>query len=148
MFLFLLIDTRWWLLYPYFDNFTYYVCFVHAYNGIWDDCHTRERFSAIKPGSIHQFLHLKIPIREYGSCCPFVWCVLSFAFAIWLGTFRFEISSEFSTFVILLCFWGQNQILWFPCSTFQCILKPLYRLHRRNRNKDKSNWRSYEHGFK
>ena len=57
-------------------------------------------FSAIKPGSIHHFLHLKMPV--YDSCCPFVWCVLSFDFASWLGTFRFEFFSEFSIFVILL----------------------------------------------
>ena len=49
-----------------------------------------ERFSAIKPGSIHHFLHLKMPLpsQEYDSCCPFVWYVLSFDFTIWLGTFR------------------------------------------------------------
>ena len=35
------------------------------------------------------------------ACCPFVWCVLSFDFAIWLGTIRFEFSSEFSILVLL-----------------------------------------------
>ena len=71
------------------------------YNEIWCDCHTSERFSAIKPGLIHHFLHLKMPVpsQEYCSCCSFVWCVLSFDFAIWLWTFRFDFSSEFSIFV-------------------------------------------------
>ena len=67
-------------------------------------CHTGERFGTIRPGSIHHFLHLKMPVtsQEYDSCCPFIWCVLSFDFAIWLGTFRFKFSSEFSIFVIFL----------------------------------------------
>ena len=47
-------------------------------------------------------MQLPVPRQEYDSCCPFVWCVLSFDFAIWLGTFRFEFSPEFSIFVILL----------------------------------------------
>ena len=45
---------------------------------------------------------LTVPNQEYDSCCPFVWCVLSFDFDIWLGTFRFEFFPEFSIFVILL----------------------------------------------
>ena len=45
---------------------------------------------------------MPVPSQEYNSCCPFVLCVLSLDFAIWLGTFRFEFSSEFSIFVILL----------------------------------------------
>ena len=66
----------------------------------------RERFNAIKPGSIYHFLHLKMPVpsQEYDSCCPFVWCVLLFDFDIWLGNIRFEFSSEFSIFVILFSF--------------------------------------------
>ena len=32
---------------------------------------------------------------------PFVWCVWAFDFASWLGTFRFEFSSELTIFVIL-----------------------------------------------
>ena len=38
------------------------------------DCHTSERFGAIKPGSGHYFLHLRMskPSQEYDSCCPFV----------------------------------------------------------------------------
>ena len=52
----------------------------------------------------HHFLHTKMPVpsQEYGSCCPFVWCVCVFEFAIWLVTFRLEFSSEFSIFVISL----------------------------------------------
>ena len=40
---------------------------------LYIDCHTSERFSAIKPGSINYFLHLKmsVPSQEYDSC-PFV----------------------------------------------------------------------------
>ena len=55
---------------------------------------------------IHHFLHLKMPVpsQEYDSSCPFVWYVLSIDFGIWLGTFRFEFSTEFSIFVFLL-FW-------------------------------------------
>ena len=36
-------------------------------------CQT-ERVSAIKPGLIHHFLHLKMPVpsQEYDSSCPFV----------------------------------------------------------------------------
>ena len=109
IFVFVLIEivTQWWLLYSYFDNLPIMsVLFTHRckYNGIWCDCHTSERFSAIKPDSIHSFLHLKTPVPSQDSCCPFVWCVLSFDFAIWLGTFRFEFFSEFSIFVILLFF--------------------------------------------
>ena len=78
------------------------VLFTHRcqYNEIWCECHTSERFCAIKPGLIHHFLQKKmsVPSRQYDSCCPFVWCVLSFDFAIWLGTFHFEFSSEFSIF--------------------------------------------------
>ena len=79
------------------------VKFRYKYNGIWCECHTRKRCSAIKPGSIHHFLHLRMPVpnQEYDSCFPFLWCVLSFDFAIGSGTFRFEYSSEFSIFVIL-----------------------------------------------
>ena len=62
------------------------VLFTHRckYNGIWSDCHASERFCAIKPGSIHHFLLLKIlvPSQKYYSCCLFVWRVLSFDFAI------------------------------------------------------------------
>ena len=49
----------------------------------------------------YHFLHLKMPVpsQEYDICCPFVWCVLSFDFAIWLKTFRFEFSYELSIFV-------------------------------------------------
>ena len=34
---------------------------------------TSERFAALKPGLIHHFLHLEIPIptQEYDSCCMF-----------------------------------------------------------------------------
>ena len=36
-----------------------------------------ERFSAIKPGLLQHFLHLKMPVpsQEYDSCCPFVFDV-------------------------------------------------------------------------
>ena len=81
------------------------VLFSHRckYNGIWCDCHISERFNAITPGKIYHFLHLKMPLtsQEYDSCFPFVWSVLSFDFDIWLGTFCFEFSSEFSIFVTL-----------------------------------------------
>ena len=40
--------------------------------------------------------------EEYDSCYPFLWCIWAFDFAIWLETFRFEFSSEFSIFRILL----------------------------------------------
>ena len=35
-----------------------------------------ERFSAIKTGLIHHFLHLKMPVpsQEYDSCCQLVLC--------------------------------------------------------------------------
>ena len=51
------------------------------------------------------FLHKKMPVpsQEYDSCCPFVWCVCAFDFAIWLGTFRVEYFSEFSIFVFHFC---------------------------------------------
>ena len=45
---------------------------------------------------------MSVPSQEYDSCCPFVWCVWAFDFAIWLGTFLSEFPSEFSIFVILL----------------------------------------------
>ena len=52
------------------------------------------------------FRHRKMTVtsQEYDSCYPFIWCVCAFDFAIWLRTFRFEFSSEFSIFVILLFF--------------------------------------------
>ena len=75
---------------------------VVKYNGSWCDCHTSERFSVIKPGSIHHFLHLKMPVpsQEYDSWCPFVWRVLSFDFAMCYGTFQlnFPRSSVFLWF--------------------------------------------------
>ena len=59
---------------------------------------------AIKPGLIHYFLHKEMPVpsQEYDSCFPFVWWVCAFDFVIWQGAFRFEFSSEFGIFVILL----------------------------------------------
>ena len=64
--------------------------YYYILHGVWGDCNTSERFSARKPGSIHHFLHLKMPVpcQEYDSSCPFVGHFLSFDFAIWLGTFR------------------------------------------------------------
>ena len=52
---------------------------------------------------IHFFQHIKMPVPswEYDSCFLFVGCVWAVDHAIWLGTFRFEFSSEFSIFVIL-----------------------------------------------
>ena len=40
-------------------------------------CQQSERFGAIKPGLIHYFLHLILPVpsQEYDSCCPFVFNV-------------------------------------------------------------------------
>ena len=68
-------------------------------NGIWYDCHTSERLSDIKPGSIHRFLHLKMPVtsQEYDSCCPFVWCVdhLILPFDSGLSSLNFPRSSVF-----------------------------------------------------
>ena len=71
----------------------------------------------VQPGSIHHFPHLKIPVpsQEYDSICLFVWCAISFYFAIWLGTFRFECSSEISIFMILLFSETENLQL------FKCI---------------------------
>ena len=107
------------------------VMFTHGcqYNGIWCDCPTSERFSAIKSGSIHNFLHLKMRIssQEYDSCFQFVWCVLSFDFAIKLGTFRFEFFSEFSSFVILLFFVHLRLLFsrhrWVFCRRNVCLRK-------------------------
>ena len=96
-----------------FWMFAYCVCvlFTHGckYNETWCDCHTNERFSAIKPDSVRHFLHLKIYVQgwEYDSYCPFVRCVCSFDYAVWLGTFRFEFSSEFNVIVISIF------IIWF-----------------------------------
>ena len=83
------------------------------YKGIWCQCRTSERLSAIKASLIHHFLQLRMPVpsQKYDSCCPFVWCVLSFDFAIWLGTFRFDFFSQFSIFVILLCDMSKSIVL-------------------------------------
>ena len=55
------------------------VTFIHhcKYNWIWWDCHQSESFSALKPGLIHYFVHLKMPVpsEEYDSSCPFVFYV-------------------------------------------------------------------------
>ena len=118
------ISKRWmWLLNMFFCAYLLYICLywgcdtvmtavpilwqcfllclfcsriVVNIDGICCDCHRSVRFSAIKACSIHHFLHLKIPVpsQENDSCCPFVWCLLSFEFATCLGTFRFEFSSE------------------------------------------------------
>ena len=107
--------------------FGIYLCLFRCkYNGIWCDSHTSESLSAIKPGSIH-YLHLKIlvPSQEYDSCCSLVWCVLSFDFAIWLGTLRFEFSSEFRIFVILLFTkFFKTEIYFYMCFAFApvCIV--------------------------
>ena len=63
-----------------------------------------KRFIAVNPGLIHYYLHNKmhVPGQEYDSCCPFVWCVWAFDFAILWGAFRFEFPLEFSIFVITL----------------------------------------------
>ena len=45
---------------------------------------------------------MPVPSQEYDSCYPFVWCVWALDFAIWLRTFLFGFTSEFSIFVILL----------------------------------------------
>ena len=85
---------------------------------IWCDCHISERFSAIKPGSIHRFLHLEIPVqRQECDSCPIVWFVLSFNFAIRLGLsvlnysrssvilwFNFShTTSDYSLILLVLC---------------------------------------------
>ena len=96
---YLQIFIRWWLMYPYFDYFIFVsVLFTNQckYNGIWWDCHQSERVSAIKPGLIHHFLHLKMPVpsQEYDSFCPFVFdafCyLLNIDFAMWLWTFQID----------------------------------------------------------
>ena len=59
---------------------------------------------------------MPVPSQEYDSCCPLVWCVFLFDFAIWLGTFRLEFFLEFSIFVILLfaCFYVTcNEKVWY-----------------------------------
>ena len=95
------------------------VLFMHRckYNGIWCDCHTSERLSSIKPGSVHHILHLKIPVpsQEYNSCCPFVWCVLSFEFAIWLRN-SFEDLPRSSVF-LWFCFFMVKHITWLTMYT-------------------------------
>ena len=62
----------------------------YKYNGIWCDCHASERFSAIKPGIIHHYLHRKMSVtsQEYDSYCPFVWfchLIRDFPFRNFLG---------------------------------------------------------------
>ena len=55
------------------------VLFTHhcKYNRIWWYCQQSERFSALKPGLVHHFLYLKMPVpsQEYDSSCPFVFDV-------------------------------------------------------------------------
>ena len=95
---------------PIFDNFTYYVCLFCSHIVVnimkFDATVIQVRGLAIsyKPGLIHHFLQQKMPVssQEYDSCYLFVWCIWAFDFAIWLGTFRFEFSSEFSILLILL----------------------------------------------
>ena len=69
------------------------------YNGIWCDCHTSGRLSAIKLGSIHHFLYLKMPIPNIRLMCFINWL-----FHL-IRDFRFEFSLTFSIFVILLFGW-------------------------------------------
>ena len=38
---------------------------------------------------------MPVPSQEHVGYYPFVWYVWAFDFAIWLGAFRFEFSSEF-----------------------------------------------------
>ena len=38
---------------------------------------------------------MPVPSQEYDSCYPFIW---AFDFAIWLGTFQFEIKLNFAFF--------------------------------------------------
>ena len=69
-----------------------------------------ERFSAIKPGLILHFLHLKMPVQsqEYDSCCQFVFDV----FCHFILQCDHGLSSEFSIFVIVLFFtWDHPRLL-------------------------------------
>ena len=63
------------------------------YYEILSDCHTSERFTAIKTGLIHHFLHKKMPVpsQQYDSCCLFVWCSLIFCFCRLIRDFPFWI---------------------------------------------------------
>ena len=88
------------------------VLFTHRckLNGIWCDCHTSEGLSVVKPGSIHLFSTFENASTNSGgidSGCSFVWCVLSFDFAIWIGTYCFEFPRSFYDFtfcnVCLFC---------------------------------------------
>ena len=97
-----LLNICLFLLYPYFDNLPFMsVLLTHRckFNGIWCDCHTSERFN--RPFSTFENAFTKSGICQLLSI-RLKMCVLSFDFAIWLGTFRFEFSLEFSIFVILL----------------------------------------------
>ena len=70
--------------------------FTHScqYIGSWCDCRSSESFSAIKPDSIHYFLHknMSVPNQKYDSCYTFVWC-LSYWFCQLLRNFPFWIFS-------------------------------------------------------
>ena len=67
------------------------VLFTHCckYNRIWCDCHTSERFSAIKPGSI-----MTVVVHSLDVFCHLILPLIR--------DFPIEFSSEFSIFVILL----------------------------------------------
>ena len=82
------------------------VLFTHRnqYNGIWCDCLTGDRFSAIKLGSIHHFLHKKMPVlsQEYDSYYPFFdvfeLLILSFHLDLYLDlTIRVGCKQNFTT---------------------------------------------------
>ena len=53
---------------------------------------------------------MPVPSHVYDSCFHFVWFILAFYFAIWLVTFRFKFSPEFSIFVIFYFFYTQQKI--------------------------------------
>ena len=107
------------------------VLFTHhcKYNGIWCDCNTSERLGAINTGSIHHFNHLKMPVpsQEYlWQLLSIRLCVLSFDFAIWLGTFwlNFPRRSVFLWFYFLLLTVGVSSLM-FLCQwrTYEQFVK-------------------------
>lgn len=70
----------------------YMVIFNYLSKYFYEQKYKMRVFNAIKPGSIHQILHLKMPIpnKEYESCCQFVRCVLLLDFAILLGKMKYD----------------------------------------------------------
>ena len=68
------------------------------YNGIWCKCHSSKWLSAIKPGSIHHFLHLKMPVpsQEYNSCCQIVEFYTTVIKVRGLASHKFRFTPPFS----------------------------------------------------